>query len=581
MATIWGRMGATALVVATGLAFAAATRAQEGSSSHWTNSASVGTGLGPVDTAALAATPRNNAEWLHYGGNHAGWRHSPIASLTPETVGSLQVAWAFQTGTTGQLEANPLVYDGVMYTTSAYNRLFALDAETGAVIWRYDYSQPDDLRICCGPANRGVAIAGDAIIMGTLDAHIVALHRKTGELLWDTEIAPHADGFSATSAPLALGADRVAIGVGGGEYGARCFVDVYDTKTGERVWRLYTIPAAGEPGVETWSGNSWETGGAPTWGLGAYEPETDILYWPTGNPAPDWNGDLRKGDNLYSDSILAIDATNGALKWHFQATPHDVWDYDGNSEIWLVDIEHEGEPRKALVQANRNGFFYILDRTTGEFLRATTYVDKINWASGVDDTGRPIPNPGRVPVPKSEGNVLICPGIAGGNNAAYAGSVNPDLGLAYVPSIESCHYIEKGESVFVKGVPFFGGWFSSPERDSGEAYGNIVAIDVNTGERRWTHREKLPVMAGTLSTAGGVVITGNAEGHALAFDAKTGKELWRFSTGSGIRSQPMAYELDGETYVAIGSGGGGLVQEIVGSPTSLPYGSTLFVFKLP
>lgn len=572
------RVAVAAVAVFWGVVLASAGWAEEGST-HWTNSDPVGTGLGAVDSAALAATPRNKSEWLHYGGNHAGWRHSPITSLTPKSVGQLKVAWAFQTGMSGQLEANPIVYDGVMYVTSAYNRLFALDAATGEVIWRYDHPQPDDLRLCCGPANRGAAIAGDAILMGTLDARLVALHRKTGEMLWNTEIAPYQDGVSVTSAPLALGDDLVAIGIGGGEYGARGFLDAYNTTTGERVWRLYTVPAAGEPGAETWSGNSYETGGAPTWSLGAYETATDTLYWPTGNPAPDWNGDLRKGDNLYSDSILAIDAKKGTLKWYFQATPHDVWDYDGNSELWLVDIEHEGKARKAIVQANRNGFFYILDRTTGEFLSATPYVDKMNWAKGIDEKGRPIVNPDRVPILKDD--VLICPGIAGGNNAAYAGSVNPELGLAFVPSIESCIHLEKAESVFVKGVPFFGGAFGSPDRDAGEAYGNIVAIDVATGERRWTHREKLPVMAGTLSTAGGVVITGNSEGHALALDSKTGKELWRFSTGSGIRSQPMAYEIGGKTYVAIGSGGGGLVQEIVGSPSVLPHGSTLFVFELP
>jgi alcohol dehydrogenase (cytochrome c) len=346
------------------------------------------------------------------------------------------------------------------------------------------------------------------------------------------------------------------------------------------VWRHYTVPAAGEPGAETWAGNSYETGGAPTWSIGAYDAETDTLYWPTGNPAPVWNGDMRKGDNLYSDSILALDAKTGKRKWHFQATPHDVWDYDGNSEVWLVDITHDGSPRKAIVQANRNGFFYILDRNTGEFLKATPYVDKMNWATGVDEKGRPIVDPERVPRTKAEGLVRICPGAAGGNNAAYAGSINPDLGLAFFPSIESCFNMEKAEAVFVKGVPFFGGWFESPDRDEGTAYGNILAVDVATGERRWAHRERLPVMAGTLSTAGGVVITGNSEGHALAFDSETGEELWRFSTGSGIRSQPMAYELGGKTYVAIGSGGGGLVQAVVGLPTSLPHGSTLFVFEL-
>lgn len=573
----------TALAVACLVAMPPGARAQATAGgeakTHWTNSDPAGRGGGPVSAAALTASPRSAAEWLHYGGNYASWRHSPVDTLTPETVGELRMAWAFQTGKPGQLEVNPVLYDGILYVTSAYNRLFALDATSGALIWRYDHPQPEDLRICCGPANRGVAITGDTVLMATLDARLVAFDRKSGEVRWNAEIIDYRGGFSATSAPLVVG-DLAVIGVGGGDFGARCFIDAYDVATGERRWRHYTVPDAGEPGVETWAGDSYKRGGASTWSVGSYDPEADVLFWSTGNPSPDWNGDVRKGDNLYSDSILALDPATGERKWYFQTTPHDVWDYDGNNELFLLDVEWEGRPVQAIAQANRNGYFYLLDRTTGKFLRGTQYVKELNWAT-LDENGRPIVDPDKTPRPKSEKPSRVCPGIAGGNNASYAGAFSPLTRLAYIPTIESCMQIEKEEAIYARGIPYFAGWFTSTDREGNQAHGDLVAIDVDTGEVRWRHNERYPMMAGALSTAGGVVFTGTADGYAVGVDAKTGAELWRFATGSGVRSQPMAYQLDGKTYLAIGSGGGGLVQEIVGMPTPLPHGSTLFVFALP
>ncbi len=469
-----------------------------GRGNHWTTTAAVGRGLGPVGEQTLRDAPRDTSSWLHFGGNYASWRHTPIDRLTPDSVATLRLAWLAQTGVPGQLEASPIVYDGMLYLTSARNRLLAFDAATGALLWRYDHRNPSDLRICCGPANRGVAIARDLVLMATLDAQLIAFNRKTGEIAWQSTIADYERGFSATSAPLVVG-DLAIIGVGGGEYGIRGFFDAYELETGQRQWRHFTVPEAGEPGVETWSGESYKTGGAPSWATGSYDAETDTLFWTTGNPSPDWNGDSRQGDNLYSDSVLAVDPETGERKWYFQFTPHDVWDYDGNSEIWLVDVEVNGETVPAIAQANRNGYFYLLDRRDGRFIRATQYTEQVNWGT-IDENGRPIVDPTKLPAESS--SERVCPGLAGGNNAAYAGAFNPDTGLAYVPTIESCMAFRKGRVLFVEGGPFSGGTPVPIDNRAGTAYGHLSAIDVATGEVRWRYRDPHPMMAGVLSTAG-------------------------------------------------------------------------------
>jgi alcohol dehydrogenase (cytochrome c) len=568
------------LLVASWTVLSAQEEAGEGlglpSRTHWRASGEVGRGAGPVDTEALLRAPADPTVWLHYGGGYTSWRHSPSAALSPERVGDLRLAWMAQTGVPGQLESSPVVYDGILYFTSAGNRLFAHDAKSGELLWRYDHQNPSDLRLCCGPANRGVAIARDLVLMATLDAQLVALHRKTGELAWQAKLAEYDEGFSATAAPLVVG-ELAIIGIAGGEYGVRGFFDAYDVRTGERRWRQYTVPAAGEPGVETWAKDSYESGGAPAWVTGSYDPASDTLFWATGNPSPDWNGDVREGDNLFSDSVLAVDPKTGERKWYFQFTPHDVWDYDGNSELWLVDVERDGETVPALAQANRNGYFYLLDRRDGTFLRATQYAEQVNWGT-IDESGRPIVDPSKLPA--EEPTERVCPGLAGGNNGAYAGAYSPQTGLAYVPVIESCMLFRKGVVVFVEGIPFFGGEPVPVDLAAGKAYGHLSAIDVATGEVRWRYRDEHPMFAGVLSTAGGLVITGNAGGDVLAFDAEDGELVWRFATGSGIRSHPIAWQLDGRVYLAVGTGGGGIVQHIVGSPTILPEGSALLVFAL-
>jgi len=545
---------------------------------HWKAEKPVGTSAGPVTPDMLRASQIPADRWIQYGGNYRNFRHSPLKTLTPESVKKLAVAWAFPTGTVGQFEASPVVYGGVMYVTSSYNRLFALDAKTGELLWRYDHKNAENLRLCCGPPNRGVGIAGDLVIMGTLDAHLIAFERKTGEIAWNTEVANYASGYSITSAPLIVG-DLAVIGVAGGEYGVRGFFDAYDVKTGKLAWRHYTVPAKGEPGTETWAGTSYERGGSPAWTQGAYDPETDTLFWTTGNPSPDWDGDGRAGDNLYSDSLLALEPRTGTMKWYFQFTPHDVWDYDGNTQIFLVDAKYEGKPRKLVVQANRNGFYYILDRSDGKFLKATPYLEQVNWATSIDDKGRPVVNPDALP--KEDAKFRTCPSNLGGMNGSFTGALNPDLGLAFIPSSEACQVYSKGISAFKEGLPYLGGLPDTVDATAGKAYGNLAAIDVATGQVKWRYRDNRPMMGGVLSTAGGVVFSGNLEGEVLAFDAKTGKVVWRFRSGGGMRSQPIAYLLDGRTYVAVPTGSFSTMDSFAAGVTKVPEGGTLFVFALP
>ncbi len=516
--------------------------------------------------------------WLMYGGNYAGWRFSPLTDINRDNVKNLKAAWMFQTGIPAQMQASPIVADGIIYLTAAYNHLFALDAVTGELLWRYEHELPDDMRVCCGPSNKGAAIAGDLIFMATLDAHVVALNRKTGAVVWNTEMDRYNDGFSATVAPLVV-RDNLIVGIAGGEYGIRGYIDSYDINTGERRWRRYTIPEAGEPGSETWAGDSWKHGGAPTWVTGSYDPDEDLLYWATGNTAPDWNGDVRKGDNLYADSVLALDPDTGEIKWYFQFTPHDIWDYDGNTDLFLVNVERSGQMVKALAQPNRNGYVYVLDRASGKYLHGTQYVDNLNWSKGLDESGRPIVDPQFVPT--AEGKEFICPGSVGGKNGSYTAAYSPLTKLMYVPVVESCWQMKKSTSIFIKGIPFWGGGPGKTQGDDGSSYGHLSAIDPSTGEIKWRYQDEYPMMGGALATAGGLVFSGNLEGLALAFDAATGEPLWQFQTGSAMRAQPVTYKVGGRQYVAIPSGGGGLAVTLVGEPPLTSKGSALLVFALP
>lgn len=533
----------------------------------------------PVTQQRLLAGTSDTSGWLTYGGGYDNARYSPLAAINRDNVARLAPVWLFQTGIQGQLSASPVVADGVLYLTAPHNNLWAIEAATGKPLWHYDHPLPSNLRICCGPVNRGVAIAGEHLFMATLDARLVALDRATGKVVWNVQMADHTAGYSASSAPLVIG-DKVVTGIAGGEYGARGFVDAYRVSDGTRAWRTWTVPGAGEPGVETWAGDSWKTGGGPTWSTGSYDPETGLIYWPTGNPSPDWNGDARAGDNLYTNALLALDPADGSLRWHFQYTPHDVWDYDATNGVVITDLTLAGEQRRVVLQPNRNGFVYVVDAVSGAFLKGFQYTDRLNWARGLDENGRPQVDPAYLPV--AGGNdKFICPGNVGGNNGSYTWAYNPAEQLMFVPSVESCGKMVKESTAFVNGTPFWGGGPGEMEAETGKAYGRFVAVDPATGEVRWKYRDDWPMLGGALATAGGLVFTGNQEGHALAFDQETGERLWHFATGSSIRGQPITWMQDGRQYVAIPSGGGGIAAAIIGEPPLATLGSALVVFALP
>src|SRR6202521_598409 len=366
--------------------------------------------------------------WLTYSGTTLSQRHSLLTQITPANVKNLELQWLFQSRSLEKYEATSIVADGVLYTVQAPNDIVALDAASGRVYWTYSYTPGKDARPCCGRVNRGVAILGDTLFMGTIDAHLVAIDARSGKPIWNTEVAKDASGYALTHAPLVV-KDKVIVGTAGGEFGIRGVIAAYDAKTGKEVWRFHNIPEPGEPGHETWAGDSWKTGGGSVWVTGSYDPDLNLTYWGIGNPGPDWNGDNRKGDNLYTDSVVALDADTGKLKWHFQFSPHDEFDYDSVQIPVLVDIEWQGRPRKVMLWANRNGYFYVLDRTTGQFMLGKPFV-KVAWSSGLDERGRPMRAPTATTSPDG---ILIFPGNQGGTNW-YNSSYSPHTGLFYIPS---------------------------------------------------------------------------------------------------------------------------------------------------
>jgi alcohol dehydrogenase (cytochrome c) len=484
--------------------------------------------------------------WLTYSGNYAAHRFSPLAQITERNVANLKPVWSYQVNSLQKFETTPLVVDGVMYISEPPSHVTALDPRTGRTFWKYRRAIPDDVRVCCGQVNRGVAVLGDLVFVGTVDAHLVALNAKTGAVEWDVPVADYKAGYSITAAPLAV-KDKIVIGMAGGEYGVRGFLDAYEARTGKRSWRFWTIPDKGERGNETWTGDSWKTGSAATWVTGAYDPESNLIYWGTGNPGPDWNGDVREGDNLYSDSLLALDADSGKLKWHFQFTPHDVHDWDATEVPVLVEGEVRGTERKMVLFANRNAFYYALDRTTGEFLSGKPF-SKQTWTNGLNDQGRPMPLANTAPT--LEG-AAVWPGVGGANNW-YSPSYHPGTGLFYVAARESGSVYFIGDPDYQKGEQFNGGGFRSVP--GAEEWGAVRALDPATGNVAWEHKLFSPPMAGLLSTAGSLVFGSTTEGQVFALHAKTGQPLWRYQAGGMGRSNPMSYSVDGKQFIAVAMG---------------------------
>ncbi len=500
-----------------------------------------------VSYSRLAASDDEPEHWLTYSGNYRSERFTRLEQITPGNVSRLRPAWIYQTGTAGRVEVTPLVVDGVMYLAEPPSTIAALDARTGRRLWRHDPVVPDEtLNIGFPRTNRGVALLGDSVFFGTLDARLIALDRTAGDVRWTTQLADNAVGYAVTAAPLAVDG-KVIVGISGGEAGVRGFLDAYDAETGERAWRWWAVPGEGEPGNDTWGGDSWKTGGGATWLTGSYDPELGLLYWGTGNPAPDWNGDSRPGDNLYTCSLVAIEVETGELRWHFQFTPHDTHDWDANQIPVLVDAVWEGSMRKLVVLANRNAFFYVLDRETGQFLRATQYA-KQTWAEGIDENGRPVLVPGMDP---SEEGTLVWPSLAGSTNW-YSPAYDPDRQSLFVPTREMASIYFKSEAEYEPGTPFLGG---GERRLGGEAaYGAIRALDPLTGERKWEFEMLTPAVSGVLATATGLVISGTMEGNLFALDADSGEALWDFHAGGEVRAAPMSFAIDGEQFLSVAAG---------------------------
>ena len=522
--------------------------------------------VGPARLLDAAKEPNN---WLVYSGSYFSNRHSLLNQITPANARNLELKWMYQAAVQGNWQTTPLVVDGIMYLTQRPNDVVALDAKTGRVFWIYRHTLTPNQVVCCGANNRGLAILGDTLFMGTLDAHLVAIDTKSGRPIWTTKVAESKAGYSLTLAPLAV-KDKVVVGVGGGEYGIRGFVAAYDARTGKEAWRFYTIPGPGEAGFETWApcppqsptycdSEAWKHGGGSIWVTGSYDPELNLTYWGVGNAGPDWNPDQRPGDNLYADSVVALDADSGRLRWHYQFTPHSPYDYDSVQIPVLADITWNGGPLKAMLWANRNGNFYVLERATGRFLVGKPFV-KVNWMSAFDERGRPI----QTPQPPGQ---PTWPGIQGGTNW-FSPSYSPRTGYFYVSAWENYATIFGGAPAqYEEGRNFTGnatipyvpvpgapspGLRRGPINNWTEAAasGAVLALDASTGEQKWRFPMTDVSDSGILTTASDVLFTGGREGYFQALDARTGTLLWKASLGAQIVNGPITYAVDGKQYVA-------------------------------
>jgi len=504
----------------------------------------------PVGYDRLLKADQEPGNWLMYSGTYNSWRYSRLDQINTYNASRLRPKWLFQMRTREKVESTPLVVDGIMYLTRPENDIIALDAETGRTLWTYEYRNPARLFPCCGRVNRGVAILGDRLFMNTLDMHVVAVEARSGRELWRKQMFDYAaaGGYAATGAPLVV-KDKVIVGMAGGEKGVRGFLDAYNAATGELVWRFHTIPEQGEPNY-TWSADSGARGGAATWNTGSYDPELNTLYWGTGNPWPDTNGDVRLGDDLYSCSVIALDADTGKLKWHFQFTPHDVHDWDSTQVPVLVDGEFRGRARKLLLWPNRNGFFYVLDRQTGEFLLAKAFV-KQTWTKGFDDKGRPELVAGNEPTP--EGNTEVWPGVDGGANW-MAHSYSPLTKWLYTFAREEHRVYSKSVYRAPTTEEEVAGFRGRPQFPPEDSFGKVIAIDPGTGEIQWEHRVLTPPWSGVMATAGNLVFGGTMEGNVFALDARSGKLLWRFLGNGPVYAGPISFLSHGKQHVSLAVG---------------------------
>jgi alcohol dehydrogenase (cytochrome c) len=489
----------------------------------------------------------SDADWPTYNGDPGGNRHTALTQIDKATVTRLAPRWLFSVPGAGQLQATPVVVGGILYVT-APNQCYALDAGTGREIWHY--KRPLTKGVSGGNANRGVGVAGDRVFMVTDHAHIIALDRFTGELLWDTELADWRQNYAASSAPLVAG-DLVVSGVSGGEHGANGFVAAHDQATGREVWRFWSVPRPGEPGSETWQGKDVEHGGAPTWFTGSHDPVLGLVYWPTGNPTKEYNGDDRKGDNLYANSILALDRKTGKLVWYYQFTPHDVWDWDATQTSVLVDADWQGRRRPLMLHANRNGFFYVFDRRDGALLLARPFVRNLTWASGIGADGRPQKRPDQEP---TAAGTKVCPSQDGATNW-FSPSFNPATGLYYVQTFERCSiYTKSDQGDWESGRTYLGGTQRTAPDPQPQSV--LRAIDIRTGAIAWELPQPGPAVSwgGTLTTATGLVFVAEESGGLMAVDAESGKPLWLFPTNQAWKASPMTYMFDGAQYIAVASG---------------------------
>ncbi len=505
-----------------------------------------------VPFSRILQSDKEPQNWLSFNGNLAATHHSGLKQITPENAKNLELKWVAQFRSLDKHEATPLVVDGVMYAIQSPNDVIAINAETGKTLWTYAHKPAAGTKNpCCGNLTRGVAIGGDKIFLATLDAELIAINAKTGKEVWKTTVGDYKVQESQTAAPLVV-KDKIITGIAGGEHGVRGFVAAYDMNTGKQVWKFWTVPAPNEPGGNTWSGDSYLHGGAPIWVTGSYDPDTNLTYWGTGNAGPDWDGDARLGDNLYSSSVIALNADTGKLSWHYQFSPHNEFDWDATQVPVLADFNFQGRPRKTMLWANRNGVFYVLDRTNGQFLLGKSFV-KTNWYTGFDEKGRPLRAPGIEP---TKAGTLVYPGNQGGTNW-YNPSYSPVTGLFYVPTWEnsSSTYVKGEEPPEFHDGASFTGLFPKSGNNNEDVFSAIAAIDPKTGERKWTFRMSAPsTEGGVLTTASNLVMGGGRDGQFVVLDARDGKKVWETNLGPSVSAGPMTYMVNGKQYISVQAG---------------------------